>query len=385
MEKRTLLVIIPDRLSELIHKGEITARYYNPGELFDEVHILMTNDDNIVNPEDIKKTVGHAKLYFHNLPRPSFFKTLCWRPWLLRKWAGQGVRLAKEIRPNLIRCYGNYVNGYVGAEISHSLKVPMALSLHSSGRETGKIGLWSIKQLIAFEALKSVGKHSIKNASIVMPVYEHLREYALKNGARRVEVVYNIINPLFIGCKKFYTLHNPPQIISVGRQFREKNPENIIRAVARIDAHLTVVGDGPYHSYLKQVAKKYKVEDRVKFIRALPNDELCQMLPDYDIFATHSERLGVPKAVLEPLLTGLPVVVNKRKGPPVPEFQGDWIMLVDNTPGGYSEAFRKLLDDDAFREQLGRRAYEHAHEYWAPEKMEKRVVDLYLELMEKKR
>ena len=40
-----LLVIIPDRLSLLVRKGEVTSRYYNPGNLFRHVDILMTNDD----------------------------------------------------------------------------------------------------------------------------------------------------------------------------------------------------------------------------------------------------------------------------------------------------------------------------------------------------
>ena len=42
-QKKTLLVIIPDRLTNLINKGEVTERYYNPGNLFDEIHLMMTS------------------------------------------------------------------------------------------------------------------------------------------------------------------------------------------------------------------------------------------------------------------------------------------------------------------------------------------------------
>ena len=111
-----ILVIIPDRLSALIEKGEITARYYNPGNLFDEVHILMTNDDK-PNLTDVQKTVGDAELYLHNLPAPSFIKTFGWRPWLLKGWAKRAVDLARKIRPELIRCHGNHLNGYAAAMI----------------------------------------------------------------------------------------------------------------------------------------------------------------------------------------------------------------------------------------------------------------------------
>ena len=63
----TLLVIVPDRISAIVEKGEYQPRYYNPGNLFDEVHILMTNDDR-VDPADVQRTVGDARLYLHNLP-----------------------------------------------------------------------------------------------------------------------------------------------------------------------------------------------------------------------------------------------------------------------------------------------------------------------------
>ena len=41
----SLMVILSDRLSELIDKGEVVPRYYNPGNLFRTVHIVLCNDD----------------------------------------------------------------------------------------------------------------------------------------------------------------------------------------------------------------------------------------------------------------------------------------------------------------------------------------------------
>jgi len=70
---KKLLVIIPDRLSALIEKGEVVTRYYNPGNLFDEVHIMMTNDDK-PDPKLVQPMIGKAKLFLHNISPPrSFF------------------------------------------------------------------------------------------------------------------------------------------------------------------------------------------------------------------------------------------------------------------------------------------------------------------------
>lgn len=86
-----LLVIISDRLSDLIRKGEVTPRYYNPGEHFDEVYILMTNDDR-PDPGVLQRMVGRAKLFISNLPAEKrlFIRSLGWQSFLMRKWTERG-------------------------------------------------------------------------------------------------------------------------------------------------------------------------------------------------------------------------------------------------------------------------------------------------------
>ena len=183
--------------------------------------------------------------------------------------------------------------------------------------------------------------------------------------------------------KENYDLHDPVQIISVGRVFREKYPINLIKAVKGLHVDLTVIGDGPQLSDLQRDTAEAGMAGTIRFIPAIPNDQLCGLLPNFDIFATHSEYFEVSKSVLEPLLTGLPVVLNKRIGEPVPEFQeGDFLLLVENSIEGYRTAIKQLITDPAFRENLGRTAYEHAWGNWSPEKMEAKYVEVYRRVME---
>lgn len=382
--RKRLLVIIQDRLSALVDKGEITDRYYNPGNLFDEVHILMTNDDR-VNPEDVQKTVGQAKLYLHNICGYTLLgRTLAWHPFLLWPRVNKVVSLAREIQPLLVRAYGNYINGYYAAQIKKQLGIPLVVSLHTHPDESERsrvpwLPLW--KQRLILEFRKTFERETLRNTDCVIPVYEPIREYALRYGAKRVDVIYNVINPTYLRRKTCYRLHQPPRVISIGNQISGKKPDNLIRAVAESEAELTLVGKGEYHKYLKSVAQECGIADRTIFIPSVLNDELCQMLPEYDIFATHTDYWGIPKAVMEPLLTGLPVVVNRRYPEPAPELDGEWVMLVENTKEGYLNALTKLLTNDAFRESLGQRGYDYAWKNFAPDKMEQKVVDLYRELV----
>ena len=101
------------------------------------------------------------------------------------------------------------------------------------------------------------------------------------------------------------------------------------------------------------------------------------------MFVIHTEYREINKSVLEALLTGLPVIINQRIGKPVPELQGDFVLLVENSKEGYYRAIKKLIEDDAFREQLGRKAYNHAKERWSPAKTEAKYVEIYKRYMHK--
>ena len=386
-----LLVTVSDRISDLILKGEIVARYYNPGELFDEVHILMTNDDK-PDKESLQKTVGRAKLYLHNLPSPLFLRTFGWQPLMIKKWVASGIQMAREIRPSLVRAYGNqHINGFLAAQIKQQLNVPMIVSLHANPdvdmrgitcSNPNKQILMDIKLYLYYQRMIFFENETLKMADFVLPVYDAPKGYAIKHGARRVKVCYNVVNPEALKIKDSYSLHNPPRIILVGRQHPCKNPENLICAFSRIpDIQLTIVGDGELHNYLVNLVKNYNISDRVEFIRAIPNDQFCQSLPEYDIFAVQNEYWGISKTVIEALLTGLPIVHNIRKGEQVHEFNKEFMCLVENTVDGYYNALRKMLTDHSYREQLGRNGYSHAHALWSPEKTEAAYVEIYRQVL----
>ena len=128
---KTLMVIVPDKISDFVNKGEVIDRYYNPGDLFEEVHVVVTNDDR-PDPVLMQKMAGNARLLLHNLPdaRKEFLPSLGWRPWLLGSWAEKAVDLARTVRPSLIRCHGALLNTFAAATIKEKLGIPYVVSLH---------------------------------------------------------------------------------------------------------------------------------------------------------------------------------------------------------------------------------------------------------------
>jgi glycosyltransferase involved in cell wall biosynthesis len=105
-------------------------------------------------------------------------------------------------------------------------------------------------------------------------------------------------------------------------------------------------------------------------------------LPYFDLFAIHTEYWELSKSLLEALLTGLPVIINRRLGDPVPELaESDIVRFVDNTADQYFDALSSLASNRDEREALGRRAYAHAQENWSPARTEAAVVDVYRRVM----
>lgn len=402
-----LLIIIPDPLSSLVTKGEITPRYYNPGELSDEVHILMTNRDK-VDPADVQETVGAAQLYLHNLPEEEAYiqKHPLFKPWLLKHWAKPGlqwlsrhqfqlldkwaepaVALAEEIKPDLIRCHGNDYNAYAAARIKKRLGIPYVVSLHCNPdteprRRLFDSSAWNHRLFnILFDQVEVEG---LRHADLILPVYETIVPYVQRVGCSQYQVAYNVLNSDTLSRKDDYTLHDPVRLVSVGRLFDLKNPENIIRAVSSIPrrTQLDLYGDGPYRERLEKMVTDLEMDAQVNFIPGVSNEELCGSLPSYDLFVAHNDLWGISKSLIEALLAGLPTVHNKPKPGPVPEMQGGHVLLVDNSPEGYSKAIKSLIEDHDRREALGRKALAVAWEKWSPKAAEQLIVDIYELILE---
>jgi glycosyltransferase involved in cell wall biosynthesis len=403
---KPLLVIVPDRISDVLAKGEYQPRYYNPGNYFDEVHILICNDDK-PDPGAVQRTVGSARLVLHNLPEDTYHfiqRRRIFQPWLLRPWAKPlrvllnwyqfrllddwaqpAVELARQIQPALIRCHGNDYNAYVASRIKQTLGIPYVVSLHINPdinprrRVLHTNAAWDQKLFALF--FDEIEKAGLRGADLVLPVYRPIIPYLKRIGCANFQVAYNVLSDRLLE-KDDYTLHRPVRLISVGRHFQLKNPANIILALRDLpDVCLTLVGDGPLQGDLQALVAQNNLSDRVIFRPAIPNDELCRLLPEQDIFVIHSEHWEISKSVLEALLTGLPVVLNRRLGGDAPELQEDFITFVENTPQGYRIALQELIENHVLRETVGRQTYKNAQANWSPGKTETKYVEIYQRLM----
>jgi glycosyltransferase involved in cell wall biosynthesis len=107
----------------------------------------------------------------------------------------------------------------------------------------------------------------------------------------------------------------PGRIVSSGRLEKYKGHHRVIDALPYVmrdlpDAHLIVLGKGPYESELRQLALRLGVSDRVTITEVEPSDRtaMAMALAESSVVAALSDYEAHPVAVMEALSVGRPVV-----------------------------------------------------------------------------
>jgi hypothetical protein len=130
------------------------------------------------------------------------------------------------------------------------------------------------------------------------------------------------------------------------------------------EATLDVVGDGSALGAFQQQAERLRVSERVVFHGKVDHATVIRLLQQADVFCyptTSSE--GFPKAVLEALSCGLPVITTPVSV--LPSLIGDTCgLLIDEaTPAALAAAIRALLCDPVRYRALSNQALQRASEY----------------------
>jgi glycosyltransferase involved in cell wall biosynthesis len=140
-------------------------------------------------------------------------------------------------------------------------------------------------------------------------------------------------------------------LLSVGNLIPLKGHALVIRALQRLpDAALMVVGEGPDEQALKRLAAGLGVEKRVRFLGAIPHQQMPKVYGAADVLVLASEREGLANVLLEAIACGTPVVATDVSGnPEVVTGRAAGILIPQRTPEAIAEAVRNLLADPSGR------------------------------------
>lgn len=160
-----------------------------------------------------------------------------------------------------------------------------------------------------------------------------------------------------------------PRLIIAARQEREKGTGTVIESLPLLEMDypnisLDVVGDGTALAEFKMIAKNCGVEHRVRFHGKLGHTGVMKLLKNADLFCfpTVSSE-GFPKAVLEALACGVPVVTTRVSVLGQLIGAGGGTLLNEATPVEVARGIQWCLFDDSRYQALSAAAVRTASQY----------------------
>jgi len=189
--------------------------------------------------------------------------------------------------------------------------------------------------------------------------------------------------------RKKLKLEDKRVIVSVGRLVHRKGQDHLIQALPEIlksvpNAHILMVGQGPYLSHLKKLVARYNVADHVSFIGRIQYAQLPQYICAGDVFVMPSrsrffglevEGLGI--VYLEASACGLPVIAGSSGGAPDAVLDGVTGFVVDGQNNHQiAAAAISLLSDIDQAQKMGAVGRAWIIENWRWEIWSQRFNDL---------
>lgn len=373
-----LCVFPNDPLMSYYKKGEIKPRYFNPKNIFDEIHVIdLFNSD--IEEDKVKEMAGTADLRIHVVGKTTLLN--------YKKKKNVVKNIIEKIKPDVIRSYNPLLQGWIATKVGKELNIPVVISLMGDYDRDLRYYAKKNKDWKSYLKLsytrRTLESFSIKNADEVIIIYEFIRDYANKMGAKSINLIYNRIDlsrfspdiePAFNEAK--------PVIICVGRLMKEKNQECLVRAIKDLDVILLLIGDGPEYKNLKKLVHEFGLQDKVRFVRSIQNKEINRFYVSSDVFALPIKYGGFAIPVLEAAASGIPVILPKQEFNVNPDLINKFVMFVDNNPIEFSKAITKILSDSELREKMIKAGLDTIKLFHG-DIMEEKEKELYLKIIKK--
>lgn len=146
-----------------------------------------------------------------------------------------------------------------------------------------------------------------------------------------------------------------------------KAPDVVIRAVAQLlsrgcDVTLRIAGDGRHRDELETLAKKLEVSRQIRFLGHLAaGAAVREQLDETDVFVLPSRTEGLPRAMIEAMARGLPVVGSTAGG--IPELLHPEDMVPPGNVDALTSKLLEVITSPTRMTEMSRRNLVHAERY----------------------
>lgn len=326
----------------------------------------LTNIKWHMPPGSVETVTPDKKRFFWPVIKPA------WLPLTVSLY-----RQAKKEKYDVVLCGKALFEGLVGYYLKKRLGIPYVVFTYAM-----EVEKWSSEPR-EFKKLAKV----LTNADRVVYINDITKESLLKLGVAEKQLVkiWPGVDERFLhkvgeeDLNRVLRTHNVkrPYIITVARLIARKGIDVLIEAYSSLDqtkfgdVDLVIVGEGEEEEELKKLAGHLFVEESVKFLGPVPDEDLPALYQGAQLFALTPRRFeddmeGFGIVYLEAAACGLPVVATDTGGVKEAVKEGyTGLVVPPEEPAAVRLVLERLLSDDKLRQRLGQQAQARAREEFA--------------------
>ncbi len=234
------------------------------------------------------------------------------------------------------------------------------------------------------------------NGDLFLPVSDYFKKRLISLGCSESKVR---IHYMGIRTEGFPFIDRPFQfsqnvrILSIGRLVAKKGFEYGIKAVAQMiqkypQIQYTIVGEGEEEGRLKALISSLKAENHVRLLGQVVHDEVEALVAASDIVLVPSvtsdkgDEEGIPTALKEGMISGMPVVSTYHAGIPELVIDGENGFLVEQRDvQGLAQKLSHLVENPELCRKMGQAGRKRIIEKFELKQLSKELVDIYLSLL----
>jgi glycosyltransferase involved in cell wall biosynthesis len=286
--------------------GGFTFQMQALSELFDQTHLLLPLRAS--PPPACLRPICGQNISVQTLPEPAgtdWRRKLALLPWLPRYmpvfW--KAVREADAVHAPVP---GDL--GVIGILVALALRKPLFVrhcgTWGKAATMADKFVLWLLERIAGGRNVVMATGWADQPPSARNPSIEWIFASTLTEADIRAMPAAHAWTPA-------QTLH----LVTVGRLSEEKNIQAIIQALPGIRIHhpevvLEIAGEGDYRPVLEKLVVDLGLQEQVVFHGNVSHEAVLAILSRSHLFVFPSLREGFPKAVLEAMACGLPVIAS---------------------------------------------------------------------------
>lgn len=227
-------------------------------------------------------------------------------------------------------------------------------------------------------------------SAIIAPTRD-MADFLTRRGipAHKIHIIHNGIEIAGRQRPEHVPSTGPVRLLYLGRLSPEKDPVNLLEAMARLrkrglDVQATLAGDGPERQAVEDRCRQLGLED---FVR-LPGfvADVVPLLAQADILVNPSQTECMPNSVLEAMWAGVPVCATEVGGLNEMIRNGvDGLLCPARDPEALADKIAMLAGNASLRRQMADSANGRVTSLFSFQRRMERVLDLYRRVLNEDR